>query len=166
MASVIVLMGVAGAGKTTVGRALAAELGWRFVDADGLHPPSNVRKMSAGVPLGEADRVPWLAAVYAAIVRALDRREPAVVACSALKARYRFALRGELRGVRIVYLRVLASVLRERLRSRPAHFAGVELLESQLQALEEPEHEEDVVTLDGTLPPPELIGAMRREFGL
>ena len=165
MARVIVVMGVAGAGKTTLGRALAAALGWRFVDGDDLHPPANVRKMSAGIPLEEADRVPWLTAVHAAIARAIDRRDPTVVACSALEVRYRLALRGDLRGVRFVYLRVPPPALRERLRSRSDHFAGVELLDSQLQALEEPDDAE-AMTLDGTRPAEELIGTIRREYGL
>src|SRR5690348_440910 len=91
---VVVVMGVSGAGKTTVGTALAAALGWRLVEGDDLHPAANKDKMRAGVPLSESDRTPWLATLHAVIVQAIDRREHLVMACSALRDRYREVLRG------------------------------------------------------------------------
>src|SRR5262245_42063575 len=97
-------MGVAGSGKTVIGRALAAELGWRFVDADDYHSAANLAKMHRGMPLSDADRAPWLATLHQLVARALDRREPLVLACSALRASYRDTLGGGLRAVRFVHL--------------------------------------------------------------
>src|SRR6185295_19670532 len=97
-------MGVAGAGKTTIGQRLAAELGWRFVEGDALHTPAAVEQMRAGTPLTDADRESWLNALHAIVAAAADRRQPLILSCSALKARYRQTLRGDLRGVRFVYL--------------------------------------------------------------
>src|SRR5258705_11743626 len=119
---VMVIMGASGAGKTTIGRALAAELGWRYVEGDEVHSARNIEKMRAGTPLTDADRTPWLAALHAIIARAIDRREHTVVACSALKARYREALRGDLHPVRFVFLRAPAAVLHHRLELRGSHF--------------------------------------------
>jgi gluconokinase len=162
---VIVLMGVAGSGKTTVGRALAAKLGWKFVDADDLHPAGNINKMRAGIALTDADRAPWLAAIHAVIALAIDRREHTVVACSALKAEYRDRMREGLRLVRFVYLKTPAAVLQHRLSERPSHFAGPSLLESQLLTLEEPSLDEALV-VESTLPGEEILGAIRRDFGV
>ncbi|MGE5242618.1 MAG: gluconokinase [Betaproteobacteria bacterium] len=162
---VIIVMGAAGAGKTTIGRALATELGWQFVDADDLHPAHSVEKMRAGVPLDDRDRAPWIARIHAAIARALDRREHAVVACSALKERYRQALRSDLRPVRFVYLKASADVLKQRLGSRHGHLAGPALVTSQLADLEEP-HDEASLTLDATLPAETILGAIREQFGV
>jgi gluconokinase len=160
---VVVIMGPTGSGKTTIGRALAAELGWEFLEGDERHPASNVDKMGRGLPLDDADRAPWLAALRAAIERALDRREPLVLACSALKERYRNILHGDLKNVRFVYLRAPANVLRDRVAARKGHFAGPGLVASQLAALEEPR---DAFTADATLPPDAILAAIRREFGL
>jgi gluconokinase len=159
---VVILMGVAGSGKTLVGRALAADLGWRFEDADAYHVPANVAKMRAGTPLTDADRAPWLAALHDIVARAVDRRESLVLACSALKARYREALAGGMRGVRFVHLVAEERTLRQRLQSRE-HFAGPALLASQLDTLEPPA---DALTVDATRPPQELVGLIRRELGL
>jgi len=156
-------MGVAGSGKTLVGRALAAALGWPFEDADAHHSPASRAKMHRGVPLTDADRGPWLAALHEVVARALDRREHLILACSALKERYRVTLRGDRRSVRFVHLVADEPTLRRRLESRPEHFVGPSLLTSQLAALEPPS---DALTIDGTWPPDQIVAAIRREFGL
>lgn len=168
-ARVIVVMGVAGAGKTTVGHALAESLGWRFHDADDFHPPANVERMRAGQPLGDEQRAPWLAALRALLETELASGRQAVLACSALRHRYRDLLLPETSApgaVRVVYLRVSRPVLARRLTTREAHFAPVALLDSQLEALEEPTADEGALILDGERPVPELVAEVRRTLGL
>jgi gluconokinase len=160
---IVILMGVAGSGKTTVGRALAAEIGWPFIDGDDLHAPAAVVKMHAGVPLTDADRAPWLGLLHDRMTLALERREHRILACSALKARYRETLRGTLRGVRFVFLVADAETLTRRLETRVDHFAGPSLLSSQLADLEPPA---DAVTIDATGPIEEIVGTIRRELGI
>jgi gluconokinase len=160
---VIVIMGPAGAGKTTIGRALAVDLGWRFVDGDEAHPPRNIEKMHAGIPLTDADREPWLATLHTIAAQAIERNEPAVIACSALKERYRQLLRGSLVPVRFVYLRTTEAVLQRRLAERASHFFNPALLATQLAALEEPA---DALLVDGTWPPERIVAAIRSEFGI
>ncbi len=162
---VIVLMGPAGAGKTTVGTALAERLGWTFVDADDHHSPANRAKLSAGTPLTDADRADWLEDLRALITRALNRREPTVLACSALTNTHRQQLAGGLRSVRFVYLRTQRDVLRQRLRSRRAHMAGESLLESQLTTLEEP-GDGAALMLDGATAVDALVEQIRLAFGV
>jgi gluconokinase len=162
---VIVVMGVTGAGKTTVGSSLAAASGWRFVDADTLHPAANVEKMRAGVPLTEADRAPWLAAVHAVVARAIERREPLVVACSALARRYRIAIAADLRGVRFVYLRVPETIAASRTAQRRGHFAPAAIVAAQFTTLEEPTPA-DALVVDGTQPPEQIVAAVQTDFGL
>lgn len=156
-------MGVAGSGKTLIGRALAAELGWRFADGDDFHSEANVAKMRAGVALDDVDRAPWLDVLHALVARAIDRREHLVLACSALKERYRRVLGGGLHPIRFVHLVADEATLWKRLEARPDHFAGISLLRSQLAALESPA---DALTIDGTWPPERILAAIRREFGL
>lgn len=153
--SVIVVMGVAGCGKTTVGRRLAERLHWEFIESDALHPASNVAKMSAGVPLDDADRAPWLGAVRSAIDACTSRGLRAVVACSALKAAYRRALAPDPSAIRYAHLRGEAGLLAGRLRSRQGHFMGERMLASQFEALEEPL---DALRLDVRQGPDVLIG--------
>jgi gluconokinase len=141
------VMGVAGSGKSTVGRLLADALGRRFIDGDDLHPPANIAKMSSGVPLTDADRAPWLEAIAAELARG----GPAVIACSALKRAYR----ERLPGVRWFHLRVPRDVLAARLSERSGHFFPPALLDSQLAELEEPEE-----SVDGTLPPQRIAAAI------
>jgi gluconokinase len=160
---VVIVMGAAGAGKTTVGQALARALRWRFVEGDEYHSVEAVAKMRGGQALTDADRRPWLAALHAVIEAAVARREPLVVTCSALHERYREVLRGTLRGVRIVYLKADAATLRDRLTRRTGHFAGPALVASQLTALEEPR---DAVTIDATRPIDAIVDTVRYEFGL
>jgi carbohydrate kinase (thermoresistant glucokinase family) len=160
---VIILMGVAGSGKTAVGRALADALGWRFEDADAYHSAPSIAKMRRGMPLSDADRAPWLAALHGLVERATDRREPLVLACSALKEEYRQTLAGRLHGVRFVHLTADEATLRRRLESRANHFFGPSLLASQLAALEPPR---DALTLDTTPPIEQIVAKIRYELGL
>src|SRR5437773_5096354 len=153
-------MGAAGAGKTTIGRALAAELGWAFVDGDDRHPPPNIEKLRAGQPLSDADRAPWLAALHATIARSVGRREQLVLACSALKRRYREILRGDCRQVRFVYLKASKAELARRLSVRAGHFVGPDILDSQLAALEEPSGDE-ALFVDATGSPEQMLGGIR-----
>lgn len=138
-------MGVSGSGKSTFGEVLAARLGVRFVDADALHPAANVEKMSAGIPLDETDRRPWLAAVGRVLATG-----DVVVACSALRRSYRDAFRAAARGVVFVHLDVPGEVLQSRLEARPGHFMPASLLGSQLAALEPPQPDERALVVDGT----------------
>src|SRR5262245_3172108 len=135
---VIVLMGVAGSGKTTVGVTLAAQLGWTFRDADEFHPRANVDKMSHGIPLTDDDRQPWLAAIRGYIDATLARGTHAVVTCSALKARYRQMIVPDPATVKLVYLAGDFALIAERLRARHGHFMKPEMLTSQFTDLEPP----------------------------
>ena len=160
---VVIVMGVAGAGKTTIGRALAAEFGWRFVEGDELHTQAAVEQMRAGIALTDVDRESWIAALHGIIAAAANRREPLILACSALKERYRQALRGDLRRVRFVYLGADRETLGRRLASRAGHFAGPALLPSQLAALEPPA---DAITIDATQPMDQILRTIRLELGV
>ncbi len=145
--SVVLLMGVAGSGKTTVGRLLAQRLGWEWQEGDTLHPPANIAKMSAGIPLTDADRWPWLAAIAAVIDgwRAQDR--PGVVACSALRRAYRDILIGARKDVALVYLHGERELIERRMAARRAHFMPVALLDSQFATLEPPAPDEHALVL-------------------
>lgn len=140
----IVVMGVSGSGKSHVGAALARACGMDFVEGDELHPAANIAKMSAGIPLDDADRRPWLAAIAAAIAR--HRGKGVVVACSALRRAYRDVLRQADPALRLLYLRVPRDELARRLRER-THFMPASLLDSQLATLEEPAAEERAIVL-------------------
>lgn len=158
---VIVIMGVSAAGKTTVGRALAHDVGWPFYDADDYHSAHNVEKMRAGQPLDDDDRRPWLASLRRLIDDVLARGDHGVLACSALKQAYRDALTpGGIQAahVRFVYLDVPEPVLEQRISQRRGSFAPPELLPSQLATLEEPH---DALRVDGARPVPEIVRAIR-----
>jgi gluconokinase len=157
-ACIVVITGVSGSGKTTVGRALAERLSWRFHDADDLHSAENVERMRRGLALSDAMRAPWLARVRGVIEDAIQDRAGAVIACSALKARYRTFLSDGLSTVRFVFLNASREVLLQRLARRRGHFAGPTLLDSQLDALEPPA---DALTLDASRPVAELVDAIR-----
>lgn len=159
---VVVLMGAAGAGKTTAGRRLSAQLGWRFYDADDFHPRANVEKMRAGRPLDDADRAPWLERLRQLVRDSLERGDRAVLACSALRESYRRYLLTDER-VRLVYLKGDAGLLRERLRARRGHFMKPEMLDSQLAALEEPA---EGLHLDISATEEEIVGAIRAWLGV
>ncbi|NWG35646.1 MAG: gluconokinase [Chloroflexi bacterium] len=134
----ILVTGVAGSGKTSVGKILAKRLGWDFYDADDFHPPENIAKMTAGIPLDDSDRAPWLASLRELIVSSLQADRPAVLACSALKERYRRQLAGEEEEILTVYLKGDFELIRSRLFSRTGHYMKPEMLQSQFEALEEP----------------------------
>jgi gluconokinase len=135
-----IIMGVAGSGKTTVGRALAAALGWEFYDGDDYHPPENIAKMAAGIPLRDADRYPWLETLRCLIASRLRDGRSFVLACSALKAGYRDVLLKDNPGGQLIYLKGDYALIRDRLLRRSGHYMKSELLDSQFEALEEPDH--------------------------
>ena len=147
----IVVMGVAGSGKSTLGAALATRLGAAFVDTDDLHPPANRAKMAAGTPLTDADRAPWLDLV----AEVLRDRAPVVVACSALRRAYRDRLR-EAGGVRFLHLAAPKEAIAARMAARRGHFMPASLLDSQYETLEPPGPDE-ALTLDARLPPEALL---------
>lgn len=164
--SILLLMGVSGAGKTTVARELAKRLGWAFEEGDDLHPDANIRKMRAGIPLTDADRQPWLAAVAAWIDRQRAAGLPGLITCSALKRAYRQIVVGEREGVRLIYLRGSRAFIAGKLGQRAGHFMPPGLLQSQLSTLEEPGAEENPLTVDIGPPAGELAELIMKKLGL
>ena len=154
---IVVVMGITGAGKSTVGAELAGRLGWRFIEADDFHSESSWQKMHRGEPLSDVDRAPWLARLKKELEHVVAKGESAVLACSALKAAYREAMTPaglEPGQLRFVYLQADREITAHRLADRPAHRASPRLLDSQLATLEEPR---DALTLPNTLPPGEIV---------
>src|SRR4051812_13765136 len=149
---ILVVMGVSGSGKTTIGALLAGRMQWTYAEADDFHPPANVAKMAAGRPLDDEDRWPWLAAIGAWIDERRAAGEPGVVTCSALKRSYRDLLRQGRPEARVVYLHGSRELIAGRLVARHGHFFKAELLDTQFADLEEPAPDEDVLTVsvDGT----------------
>ena len=145
---VAVVMGVSGSGKTTIGILLAETLGWQFQEGDTLHPPENVAKMSAGIPLDDADRLPWLRRIAEAIDGWRARGESGVVTCSALKRSYRDIIIGDRPEVRLVYLKGSPDLIRRRMAARHGHFMPTTLLDSQFSILEEPSPDENPIVVD------------------
>jgi gluconokinase len=162
---IILIMGVAGSGKTTVGKRLASELGWTFYDADDYHPRANVEKMSRGLPLTDEDREPWLDALRALTDAAVARRENVVLACSALKQRYRDRLLGGVPEGRLVYLEGDVDTLRARLERRTDHYMKSRMLESQLAALEPPAGGGTLI-VSAALPLESIVASIRRALEL
>ena len=145
MADVMILMGVSGCGKTTVGQALAERLGVSFYDADDYHPAENVAKMSRGQPLNDDDRYPWLARLHELITEHVAAGQTMVLGCSALKQKYRDQLRGEHESVRFVHLKGSFDLIWQRMQAREGHYMKASMLRSQFEALEEPNTEEALV---------------------
>jgi gluconokinase len=161
---ILVLMGVSGSGKTTVGKILARQLGWTFVDADDFHPPANVDKMHRGIPLTDADRLPWLDALRHRIVDANQRGENIVLACSALKHAYQHYLEQYApESVHYVLLVGSEEQIRQRLAERKGHFMNPRLLHSQFETLEAPEH---ALSIDIAPPPETVANEIRRQLGI
>jgi gluconokinase len=145
---IVVVMGVSGSGKTTVGKLLAAELGGHFQEGDELHPRENVEKMSAGIALTDADRLPWLGKIAQVIDAWRARGESGVITCSALKRSYRNIVIGDRPGVRLVYLKGSPDLIRQRMAARHGHFMPPALLDSQFAILEEPSPDENPIVID------------------
>ena len=159
-ARALVVMGVAGSGKSQLARAVAERTGAAFVEGDDLHPPRNIAKMTAGIPLDDADRADWLASIGSAMADAVARGRHVVATCSALKRRYRDRLRLDVAELSFVYLRIDLVNAAARVAGRPGHFMPAHLVASQFESLESPDTEPGVLDLDATRPPDELADAV------
>lgn len=161
----LVVMGVSGSGKTTIAAMLAGRLGWPYRDADDFHPPANIAKMSAGQPLNDADRAPWLAAIAAWLDAQRAKGEHGIVACSALKRAYRQVLIGPRADVGLVFLDGTRDLIHARMAARRDHFMPAGLLDSQLSTLEPPGADEGALRLGVDAPPDELVDEIIRQLG-
>jgi gluconokinase len=162
---IVIVFGVSGAGKTTVGKLLAQRLGWNFIEADDFHPENNVEKMRSGRALTDDDRWPWLQRLRDEIGRSLAAAKSAVLACSALKRKYRDVLRVN-SDVKFVFLRGDYALIADQLRHRRGHFMNPELLRSQFNDLEEPEPDENVLTIELGRTPKEIVEEIKRKLHL
>ena len=162
---IVIIFGVSGAGKTTVGKLLARELGWHFLEADDFHPAANIKKMRSGHPLTDEDRWPWLEALREQIERFLAVEEDAVLACSALKRKYREHLRVS-PDVKLIFLRGDFALIEKQLRGRRGHFMNPELLQSQFADLEEAEPDEDALTIELGRTPQEIVEEIKTKLRL
>ena len=162
---IAIVFGVSGAGKTTVGKLLAEELGWKFYEADDFHPRANIEKMHNGRPLTDEDRWPWLERLREQLARSIAAKENAVLACSALKRMYRERLRiGE--DVKFVFLRGDYGLIENQLRRRRGHFMNPALLKSQFADLEEPAPSEDALTIELGQTPEGLVEEIKTKLNL
>ena len=157
----VLIMGVTGSGKTSIGTLLSANMGWPFYDADDFHSPANIRKMASGVPLTDEDRGPWLEELRELICHRNELGENGVLACSALKETYRRTL-GADADVTVVYLKTHPELIRTRLERRSGHYMPPGLIESQFLDLEEPQ---DCIVIDGAWPPEQILGSIRSQIG-
>jgi gluconokinase len=157
---IVLLMGPAGSGKTTVGKLLASQLSWKFADGDDFHPPANIEKMARGVGLTDEDRVPWLISIRDAMRQWQAQERNVVLACSALKRSYREILEIN-SNVQLVYLKGSPELLQGRLRSRKGHYANEQLLASQLADLEEPT---EAITTNAAGSPEEIVAEIRKRL--
>ncbi len=158
---IILVMGVSGSGKTTIGQLLAKSLNWEFCDADALHPAANIEKMRRGIPLDDADRKPWLQQLQQAIAQWLQEDKNIVLACSALKATYRQVLLQDQERMRLVYLHGDFKLIQARLRSRSHHYMPSDLLQSQLATLEEPS---EAMYFDVSQPPEVIVEEIKTKL--
>jgi gluconokinase len=152
-------MGVSGAGKTTIGKLLASEMGWEFVDADDHHSPQNIEKMRSGIPLTDADRLPWLESLHALIEKQVSEKKNMILACSALKQSYRRIL--QVPEIKIVYLKGAADILQQRLQSRRGHYMTERMLASQVETLEAPD---DAMVINIDRVPSEIVAEIRQRL--
>jgi gluconokinase len=162
--TIAVVMGVSGSGKTTVAAGLAQQEGWILLEGDSFHPPTNIAKMKAGIPLTDEDRWPWLRAIAAKEDELLAAGQSAVVACSALKRAYRDIVIAGRADTVLVYLRGSKEVIADRLKARKGHFMPPALLDSQFATLEEPGPDEDPIIVDVGRPPEEEIAEALRQL--
>jgi gluconokinase len=162
---IVIVFGVSGAGKTTIGKLLAGQLGWQFYEADDFHPRANIEKMRSRRALTDEDRWPWLERLREQITRSITAKENAVLACSALKRAYRDLLRVS-DDVKFVFLRGDYALVAEQLRHRRGHFMNPELLRSQFADLEQPEPDEDVLTTELGRTPQELVEDIKTKLRL
>lgn len=162
---IIIIFGVSGAGKTTVGKLLALKLGWRFLEADDFHPAANIDKMRSGRPLTDEDRWPWLNVLRKQIEQLVSAGENAVLACSALKRAYRARLRVSAE-VKFVFLRGDYALVEKQLRSRRRHFMNPDLLQSQFDDLEEPQTDEHALTIALRRTPEEIVDEIQAKLHL
>jgi gluconokinase len=162
----LVVMGVSGSGKTTIADKLAERLGWTYEDGDRFHPATNIAKMSAGQPLTDEDRWPWLRAIADEIDRVCEAGDRAVIACSALKRAYREILVHERSDVRIVFLNGTQQLIADRLSQRQGHFMPPGLLASQFKTLEPPERNENPVTVSIDASVDAIVDDVIRQLGL
>jgi ribose 5-phosphate isomerase A len=162
---ILVVMGVSGAGKSTIAQELAARLGWALEEGDLLHPEANIAKMHAGIPLTDADREPWLKRVAAWIDGQRAKKQPGIITCSALKRSYRQIIIGDRAEVRLVYLRGGRELIARHLETRNGHFMPASLLQSQIDTLEEPDPDEDPLTVDVGPSPSQIAETIIRLLG-
>jgi carbohydrate kinase (thermoresistant glucokinase family) len=163
--SALVVMGVSGAGKSTIGAMLARRLGWEYEDGDWFHPQRNIDKMHAGLPLSDEDRWPWLRAIARNIDETRKTGGHVIIACSALKRAYRSILVGERPDVRLIYLKGDHNLIARRLATRYGHFMPPQLLDSQFTALEEPQASEHPIVVSIDLPPRTIIETIMAKLG-
>ncbi len=160
---IIIIMGVSGSGKSTIGKLLADALNWEFQDADNFHSTANIEKMRLGIPLNDTDRKPWLQDLQTAIAVWLQQNTNVVLACSALKADYRQYLVLDSDRIQLVYLQGSLNLLQQRLLGRQNHFMSAKLLNSQLETLEEPD---DAICVDISEPPQLIVENLKTVIGL
>jgi gluconokinase len=160
---IIIVMGVSGTGKTTIGKLLADLLQWEFSDADAFHSPENVEKMRCGIPLSEADRMPWLQDLQTAIKHWLQENKNVVLACSALKDSYRQFLVLDSERIKLVYLKGSYELIQKRLQERSNHYMSEKLLNSQFNTLEEPLN---ILSMDVAQPPQIIVQNIRTALGI
>ncbi len=158
---IVLVMGVSGSGKTTIGEALARELGWKYLDADDYHPRENVAKMAAGIPLEDSDRWPWLEKINEELLKIQKQGESAVVGCSALKQAYRERLARGLRDFEIVYLRGDFPLIQSRMAARKHRFMPATLLQSQFDTLEPPAH---AIEVDVSAPVERALSKIKKQL--
>jgi len=158
---IVLIMGVAGSGKSTVGELLSERIGWPFFDPDGFHPPENVEKQRQGIPLTDADREPWIKNIHAKMLEFDRAGLDAIFGCSALKEKHRKILQSEIKDFLIVHLKGDRELIRGRVASRKGHFMPASLVDSQFESLEMPN---DSLAIDVTLTPDEIVKIIRKEI--